>query len=82
MPKGPPPYPVAFKEFFITDPKTGKQTMKVQMFPSDKQGGDKKGGDQKPPGPPKPQNEMDEVSEADYYGQDPAFWNDYLDHYS
>ena len=33
MPEGPPPYPVYFKEFFITDPKTGKQTMKVQMFP-------------------------------------------------
>jgi len=33
MPAGLPPYPVAFKEFFITDPKTGKQTMRVQMFP-------------------------------------------------
>jgi len=34
MPKGPPPYPVTYKEFFITDPKTGKQTMKIQMYPS------------------------------------------------
>ena len=36
MPKGPPPYPVTYKEYFITDPKTGKQTMKIQMFPAQK----------------------------------------------
>ena len=36
MPKGPPPYPVTYKEYFITDPKTGKQTMKIQMYPSQK----------------------------------------------
>ena len=34
IPKGPPPYPVTYKEFFITDPKTGKQTMKIQMYPA------------------------------------------------
>ena len=33
MPGGIPPYPVTFKEFFITDPKTGKQTVRVQMYP-------------------------------------------------
>jgi len=31
MPQGPPP---AFKEFFITDPKTGKHSMKIQMYPA------------------------------------------------
>lgn len=29
MPKGPPPYPVKFKEFMVTDPRTGKKTMKI-----------------------------------------------------
>ena len=36
MPPGPPPYPVTYKQFFITDPRTGKQTMKIQMIPVDK----------------------------------------------
>lgn len=34
MPPGPPPYPVTYKQFFITDPRTGKQTMKIQMIPA------------------------------------------------
>ena len=38
LPPGPPPYPVAFKQFFITDPKTGKQTMKIQMIPANEEG--------------------------------------------
>ena len=65
MPKGPPPYPVAFKEFFITDPKTGKQTMKVQMFPSDKK--NEIDGD-------------DDDNEVDLE-HDPDFWVDFLDNY-
>lgn len=35
MPPGPPPYPVTYKQFFITDPRTGQQTMKIQMIPVD-----------------------------------------------
>ena len=35
MPPGPPPYKVTYKQFFITDPRTGKQTMKIQMIPAD-----------------------------------------------
>ena len=80
MPPGPPPYPVTYKQFFITDPRTGKQTMKIQMIPVDK--------------PSPKQNEVmegfNEDEENDYdalmddfdeVDDSKGFWTDFLDQY-